>query len=190
MQPIDFHLSTPQLKKLAYGRQIQLKNRQIGTGIHRLLLKPSTAAKVIKAYNSGKGLRIQLDAEEIEKNGEGFKKWMGKLWGGIKSVYNKVLKPILSPLIRTGLKTGISALSGVTGLPLGQLEGQYDLVNRLGNKTNAFGLKKRGGRRGGEVPPFMMNDLQNGALSPIPDYPRAPGLIKCPHCGSGFRPAN
>jgi hypothetical protein len=195
MQPIDFHLSTAQLKKLATGKVIQLKHAQIGTGIHRLYINPATHKKVVKAHASGKGVRLQLSEEEIEHNGEGFRQWIGKVWKGIKGAYNKVLKPILSPLIRTGLNTAVSAIPG-----LNQVNSAYKLVDKIGDKTGAFGLSKwKHGEKqtglakwshGGEVPPFMMAP-SNGALEPYPDgYLRAPGLIQCPHCGSGFRPAN
>jgi hypothetical protein len=187
MQPIDFSLSHPQLQKLSKGKPIQLKHSQIGTGIHRLYVNPMTHKKVSKAYMMGKGVRIQMSAEELAKNGEGFKDFLKGAWKGIKKVYN-VLKPVLSPLIRQGLSQAAKAASVSTGIPISSVIND-ETIAKIGNSTGAFGLKKRG-KKGGEVPPFMLNPA-NGALAPYPDgYLKAPGMVCCPHCGGGFRPAN
>ena len=69
MSNVNLNLSKSQLSRLRNGHSIQLRADQIGEGNNCVMLNPLNFKKLSKAYRSGKGVRIQLDNDEIMGSG-------------------------------------------------------------------------------------------------------------------------
>lgn len=64
---IKLNLNWEQLRKLYYGETVQISNQNIGNGQY-ISMKLSRAKKIDKAFNLGKGCRIQLSHDEVNLN--------------------------------------------------------------------------------------------------------------------------
>jgi hypothetical protein len=74
MEQVDLNLSQTQLNKLLKGDTVQLKNSDIGQG-HPISLATMNVRRLVKADNSGSGMRLTLTNAEIKANsmnGSGF----------------------------------------------------------------------------------------------------------------------
>ena len=68
----------------------------MGNGDVVISLRPEKAKKMVSAFKRGKGLRIQMDEDEVRASGllDGIKKIGKKFEKGVVDVGNKVAKPI------------------------------------------------------------------------------------------------
>lgn len=83
--PHGLHLTDAQMKKLLNGYTVQISKETIGLGAGKNVvhLGKKHARKMMRAYNSKKGLRLKLEPDELEMTGAGF---LGKAGKALKSV--------------------------------------------------------------------------------------------------------
>lgn len=95
-------ISDAKLKKLQKGHIIQLKHDEIPEIANQYLFHDGNKKKMMKAYNNGCGIRIQLNNDEIDDNvGEGL---MSVAKKGAKFVReNKQLNKLKDQAIDQGL---------------------------------------------------------------------------------------
>lgn len=89
----EVHITPAQARKLLKGKAIQLQPTQLQsvephTQTHKLHLAPENHKRLFKAKRSGKGARLSLSRDELERS--------GALWDTIKAGFNKYVKPVLS----------------------------------------------------------------------------------------------
>tara|TARA_R110000764_G_scaffold228257_1_gene318731 strand:+ start:519 stop:1769 length:1251 start_codon:yes stop_codon:yes gene_type:complete len=135
MEKLQLHISPAQMSKIKKGLPIQIAHKSMGAdkGNVVISLKPEKAKKMMSAFKRGKGLRIQMDEDEVR--GSGF---FDKVVKSVKSVAKKtekvavdagnaVAKPVKSVLkeipepIREVLKSEAQGLIDTTGATLGTM---------------------------------------------------------------------
>lgn len=139
-------LSKNQLLKIRRGHPIQLSPKSLkgdGPELVSLALHPMNAAKVSKAKRLNKGCRLHLTPEEIEASGEGLKEMLQKGFKKAKEYAQTHKKEIRAGLTKA-LKES-SKMVPIPGVSLLANEFADDLVNYVGDKTKAFGVK--GGKK-------------------------------------------
>lgn len=147
MESVKLDLTARQISKLRNGHPVQLKPSQVGCGME-VKLHASKAKKLHSAARRSKGCRVSMTQEECDMSGgklswKGFKRGLKKGW----DVYQKDIKPIVSPLIRKGLKAavekGLPALAAAVGQPelAAAVPALSKGVDAVGNATKAFGVK-------------------------------------------------
>ena len=96
MDQIQLSISPAQLSKIRKGLPIQISHGSMGNGDVVVSLHPEKAKKLASAYKRGKGLRIQMDEDEVRASGllGSLKKLGKKAEKSIVDVGNKVAKPI------------------------------------------------------------------------------------------------
>jgi hypothetical protein len=82
MDQIQLSISPAQLSKIRKGLPIQISHGSMGNGVV-VSLRPEKAKKMVSAYKRGKGLRIQMDEDEVRASG---------LLDGIKKIGKKLRK--------------------------------------------------------------------------------------------------
>lgn len=135
--------------KLAKGKPVQLKYEHLagkcGKGI-TLDLHPEIVKNIKKALKAKKGIRLSLDAREIEGNGIG--EWFKQAFKDVSKFYKDNLKADLAPLIQKGLDFGTDRLADLaSAIPVVGDEAKT-AVRKLGRKgtraigkqTGAFGI--------------------------------------------------
>ena len=148
LSEIGVHLSKNQLDKLRRGHRIQISGGALD-GPHRLLVKSHNLKRIERARKANKGVRIQLDEEEID--GSGLKEILKKGW----DYYQKNIKPKVSNTVRNVLtqtvEKGIPAVLTALGqpelaVPAAALAHKFagKAVNYIGDHTHAFGLQGGG----------------------------------------------
>jgi hypothetical protein len=145
---IKLNLSQPQWRKIHKDKTVLIKPESIGCGM-KVHLPQDKIKKLQNAKKKNKGIKLSLSAEEKLLAGEGFKDVLKKGWKG----YQKIVKPVVGPLIRKGLKAVVKAALPAAAVALGQPElapaasalansvGDQ-AVDKLGDVTGAYGLKK------------------------------------------------
>ena len=95
MEQIQISISPTQLSKIRKGLPIQIKHESMGNGDMVIALHPENAKKLASAFKRGKGLRIQMDEDEVRASGllDGIKRLGKKVEKGVVDVGNKVAKP-------------------------------------------------------------------------------------------------
>ena len=95
MEQLQLSISPAQMKKIQKGLPIQISHGSIGSGDVVISLRPEKAKKMVSAYKRGKGLRIQMDEDEVRASGllGDLKKFGKKVEKGVVDVGNKVAKP-------------------------------------------------------------------------------------------------
>ena len=93
LQPVNLHLTLPQIKKLQKGLSVQVPHKHIGHGkaIHMGITK---AKGFHKAHHLKKGKRLQLSQQELKASG---------LWDNIKALGSKAIK-YLTPYAKQAVK--------------------------------------------------------------------------------------
>jgi hypothetical protein len=122
---VKLNLSKAQLSKLRNGHAVQLKSNQIGQGNTSVSLHPSNIKKLTKAVRQGKGVRVQLNHDEIM--GSGFMsqaKSMGKA-----ALKNKQIRK----LANQGLDRGMNMASDYA-VAQGADEGMVNFVKKQARK--------------------------------------------------------
>jgi len=138
MEELKLDLAPHQARRLARGHVVQLKHHQLHSGHHKVVLSRHKAHKIHHAHRHHKGVRLHLDEHEIEASGfKDFARKVGRL-------YKEHVRPIIGPRIRKTLTSNLERLGAIGG-PLGYEVAKHvapKLVNWVGDKTGAFGLKK------------------------------------------------
>ena len=95
MQQIQISISPAQLSKIKRGLPIQIKHDSMGSGDMVIAVHPDKAKKMMSAYKRGKGLRIQMDEDEVRASGllGSLKKLGKKVEKGVVDAGNKIAKP-------------------------------------------------------------------------------------------------
>ena len=140
MEQIQISISPAQLAKIKRGLPIQLKHGSMGNGDMVIAVHPDKAKKMASAFKRGKGLRIQMDEDEVRASGllDGIKRLGKKVEKGVVDVGNKVAKPtkkVISQIpkpIRDVLKDEAQGLIDGTGATLGMMVGQATGDDELG----------------------------------------------------------
>ena len=99
MSSVNLNLSKSQLSRLRNGHSIQLRANQIGQGNDSFMLNALNIKKLSKAYKSGKGVRIQLDRDEIL--GSGLKSQVKSL--GKAALKNKQVRKLADKGLQRGM---------------------------------------------------------------------------------------
>ena len=95
MNQMQIHITPTQLTKIRKGLPIQLKHGSMGNGDMVIAVHPEKAKKMASAFKRGKGLRIQMDEDEVRASGllDGIKRLGKKVEKGVVDVGNKIAKP-------------------------------------------------------------------------------------------------
>ena len=144
MEQVQIHISPAQLSKIKKGMPIQIKHGSMGNGDMVIALHPENAKKMASAFKRGKGLRIQMDEDEVRASGllDGIKRLGKKAEKGIVDVGNKIAKPakkVISKIpkpVRDVLQDEAQGLIDTTGTTLGMMVGQATGDEELGDMIN------------------------------------------------------
>ena len=144
MEQIQISVSPTQLSKIKRGLPIQISHGSMGNGDVVISLHPDKAKKMMSAFKRGKGLRIQMDEDEVRASGllGSLKKLGKKVEKGVVDAGNKVAKPakkVISKIpkpIRDVLQQEAQGLVNTTGSTLGMLVGQATGDEELGDMIN------------------------------------------------------
>ena len=144
MEQIQLSISPAQMTKIRKGMPIQISHGSMGNGDVVVSLHPENAKKMMSAFKRGKGLRIQMDEDEVRASGllGSLKKLGKKVEKGVVDVGNKVAKPtkkIISKIpkpIRDVLQDEAQGLIDTTGTTLGMMVGQATGDEELGDMIN------------------------------------------------------
>ena len=95
MEQIGLSLSPAQMTKIRKGMPIQISHGSMGNGDVVVSLHPENAKKMMSAFKRGRGLRIQMNEDEVRASGllGSLKKLGKKVEKGVVDVGNKVAKP-------------------------------------------------------------------------------------------------
>ena len=149
---VKLALKPEQMRKLAGGKVIQLKNEMMTGGAVSVSLAPVQHKKLMRALHSGKGYRLKLDEgekSECMKCGGALKDYFTKkrVRRGIDTAM-KAIKPIARKAIKETVKSYVgdqgADLLADTGVRLAEAG-----VNEVGRRTGAFGLKAK--QKGGNI---------------------------------------
>ena len=140
MEQIQIRISPAQLSKIKKGMPIQIKHDSMGSGDFVIAVHPENAKKMMSAYKRGKGLRIQMDEDEVRASGllDGIKRLGKKIEKGVVNAGNTVAKPtkkVISQIpkpIRDVLQQEAQGLVNTTGSTLGMMVGQATGDDELG----------------------------------------------------------
>ena len=140
MEQIQISVSPTQLSKIKRGLPIQISHGSMGNGDVVISLHPDKAKKMMSAFKRGKGLRIQMDEDEVRASGllGSLKKLGKKVEKGVVKVGNKVAKPtkkVISKIpkpVRDVLQQEAQGLIDTTGSTLGTMIGEATGDDELG----------------------------------------------------------
>ena len=140
MEQIQISVSPTQLSKIKRGLPIQISHGSMGNGDMVIALHPENAKKMMSAFKRGKGLRIQMDEDEVRASGllGSLKKLGKKVEKGVVDAGNKVAKPakkVISKIpkpVRDVLQQEAQGLIDGTGATLGMMVGQATGDEELG----------------------------------------------------------
>jgi hypothetical protein len=129
MEQLQISISPAQMTKIRKGLPIQISHGSMGNGDMVIALHPEKAKKMVSAFKRGKGLRIQMDEDEVRASGllDGIKRLGKKVEKGVVDVGNKVAKPIKKGIsqipkpIRDVLQDEAQGLIDTTGTTLGMM---------------------------------------------------------------------
>jgi len=144
MEQIQIRISPAQLSKIKKGMPIQIKHDSMGSGDFVIAVHPENAKKMMSAYKRGKGLRIQMDEDEVRASGllDGIKRLGKKVEKGVVNAGNKVAKPVKQVVskipkpIRDVLQNEAQGLIDTTGTTLGMMVGQATGDDELGDMVS------------------------------------------------------
>lgn len=95
-------LSVPQIKSLASGKTVRLKNSNL-VGPHQVHLTITQLKKLKKAHEAGKGSDLKLSSAQLSYHRKKGSSIFDDLFSGLKSAgkfaYNKILKPVGSKVL-------------------------------------------------------------------------------------------
>jgi hypothetical protein len=152
-KPAKVNLTQAQAKKLVNQKPVKLSAAQIGNGDVVILLHPENHAKLSKAKRAGKGSTLYLTPGEILATVESTLSGSGifqDIWKGLKSGYKWVKSNIvdtplyqgaIKPIVRRGVNTLAGMAKAATGNDSTGNSAIDAVVNEVGKKTGAFGMK-------------------------------------------------
>ena len=140
MEQLQLSISPAQMTKIRKGLPIQISHGSMGNGDVVISLHPDKAKKMMSAFKRGKGLRIQMDEDEVRASGllGSLKKLGKKVEKGVVKVGNKVAKPtkkVISKIpkpVRDVLQKKAQGLIDTTGSTLGTMIGEATGDDELG----------------------------------------------------------
>jgi len=140
MEQLQLSISPAQMTKIRKGLPIQISHGSMGNGDVVISLHPDKAKKMMSAFKRGKGLRIQMDEDEVRASGllGSLKKLGKKVEKGVVDAGNKVAKPakkVISKIpkpVRDVLQQEAQGLIDGTGATLGMMVGQATGDEELG----------------------------------------------------------
>jgi len=120
--PHQIHLTETQIRKLGSGMPINLVHSQMGAdkGDIVVMLKPQNARKMLTSYKKTKGMRLNLNPEELDetiRQGTGFFKTLKKYTGINKSDVISSAKNIGKSVVQHGAEAVGTALGAYMGNP-------------------------------------------------------------------------
>lgn len=120
--PHQIHLTEMQIRKLGSGMPVNLVHSQMGAdkGDIVVMLKPQNARKMLTSYKKTKGMRLNLNPEELNetlKQGTGFFKTLKKYTGINKSDVISTAKNIGKSVVQHGAEAVGTALGAYMGNP-------------------------------------------------------------------------
>ena len=129
MEQLQLSISPAQMTKIRKGLPIQISHGSMGNGDVVISLHPDKAKKMMSAFKRGKGLRIQMDEDEVRASGllGSLKKLGKKVEKGVVDAGNKIAKPakkVISQIpkpIRDVLKDEAQGIVNTTGSTLGTM---------------------------------------------------------------------
>ena len=144
MEQIQLSISPAQMTKIRKGMPIQIKHGSMGNGDVIVSLHPENTKKMMSAFKRGKGLRLQMNEDEVRASGifGSLKKLGKKVEKGVVDAGNKIAKPtkkIISQIpkpIRDVLQDEAQGLIDTTGTTLGMMIGQATGDEELGDMVN------------------------------------------------------
>jgi hypothetical protein len=140
MEQVQLSISPAQMTKIRKGLPIQIKHESMGNGDIVVSLHPENAKKMMSAFKRGKGLRMQMNEDEVRASGllDGLKKIGKKVEKGVVDAGNKVAKPakkVISKIpkpVRDVLQDEAQGLIDGTGATLGTMIGEATGDDELG----------------------------------------------------------
>ena len=120
--PHQIHLTDMQIRKLGSGMPVNLIHSQMGAdkGDIVVMLKPQNARKMLTSYKKSKGMRLNLNPEELNetlRQGTGFFKTLKKYTGINKSDVISTAKNIGKSVVQHGAEAVGTALGAYMGNP-------------------------------------------------------------------------
>jgi len=140
MEQVQLSISPAQMTKIRKGMPIQISHGSMGNGDVVVSLHPENAKKMMSAFKRGKGLRMQMNEDEVRASGllDGLKKIGKEVEKGVVDAGNKVSKPakkVISKIpkpVRDVLKDGAQGIINTTGATLGTMIGEATGDEELG----------------------------------------------------------
>ena len=172
-KPAHLDLSKAQAKKLLSGASVRLKPTQIAVGDKVVYLHPAQHRLLTRAKSGSKGYVLEMTAGEIlttvenDMSGNGI---FGDIWKGLKSGYSWVKKnivdtPIYQSVVKPLVRQGVNVLSGMAKAAAPNASPMIDqVVNTIGDKTQAFGVKKVRHRVSRRANILMPHDTSGGSF--------------------------
>ncbi len=186
---VSLDLTPASIKKLTEGKTVHIPHTKLLKGI-QVVLKKKKVSRVVRAAEKQRGVRLQMDPEELEMQG-------GAFWDVLKNIgsfirdkvfTNQVYKQNIAPLIKQGLNSGVDALTAAAAAEVPMLAPVVNTlgkaaVSKVGEVSGAYGLRR--GRKG--IGYGMSDYTPGGPLNPAlplqdfskPDYSLVrPRLVK------------
>ena len=161
MEKLQLHISPAQMSKIKKGLPIQIAHKSMGAdkGNVVISLKPEKAKKMMSAFKRGKGLRIQMDEDEVR--GSGFLDSVKKVAKSVEKtavdVGNKVAKPVKKVIseipapIRNVLKDEalglVNGVGGTLGAMIGSATGDAELGGMVQSSINGVATELLEGKK-------------------------------------------
>ena len=158
--PHQLHLTKSQITKIKKGLPIQIKFNDMGSDKGEIVigLKDGNAKKLMSAFKKGKGVRIEMDEDEVDystKEGRGFgsfikkttskaKSGLSKASKSIEKTSNTIAKPVKAGIkkyvpepVRKVIKDEAQGLINTTGDTLGEMVGSATGDEELGDMVSS-----------------------------------------------------
>jgi len=175
---LELDLTPGQILQLAKGKTIQVRHHQIHTG-HPVVLDSKKVKRAHRAHAAGKGFRLSLSNDEMNSQVGGGKfldalKKAGQ-WLKTNIFDSDAYKKNIAPLVRQGLKQVVDRGASTIGTFVPQLAEPArnigtSLVENVGDRTGAYGLRRR---RGGAVRGTAGNPAMPAQDHSKPDFTQA-----------------
>ena len=203
MKQISLKLKDKQLRDLALGKGIMISPKMGGgEGGYSISMSPMKHAKLMKAMEAGKGMKIMLTPKELGANGvemldggrinwRGIGRTLRKVGKEAGKFYREEIRPTLGPALKTLVKRGVEeglplAVEGLTtliGMPeAGVVAAPFvrsyaqkisePIAKSISKKTGAFGQLKGKGKCGGASRKKTVRMVQPEADFIQPPHPK------------------
>ena len=145
---VKLHLSARDIMRLVNGQMIHLEHPKLLKGLE-VVVRKSKASKIARAYERKKGVRLNLDQDELKEQGAGFWDFLKNAGNWVKShvidtpFYQQTIRPIANQIAHAGVDA-LSAAVAPEAPMLAPIIGAVGNkgVDALGKATGAFGLRR------------------------------------------------